>query len=118
MRKALMRPPSESNRSPRLSPNEHLKLLVEILRPESVELSRRWLAALLLVPEEDRAALVAEIERRIVHTYADAEEEVEVHVVSPPVQREGYVEQVHTTYTVRRDEQEDTERRQDAAGTG
>lgn len=101
MRQALIKPPSESPASPKLSPNEHLSLLVELLRPESVELSRRLAAALMLVPEQEREVLVGEIERRIVSEYAD-EPLIEMHVVGPPVQRDGYVEQVHTTYAVAR----------------
>lgn len=103
MRQALIKPPSELPASPRLSPNEHLSLLVELLRSEGAELSRRWVAALLLVPEQEREALVADIERRIVKTYAERlpDKFIEMHVVGPPVQRDGYVEQIHTTYAVK-----------------
>lgn len=100
MRQALIKPPSESRESPRLSPNEHLSLLIELLRPERVELSRRLIAALMLVPEAERDALVGEIERRIVRTYAEEDRLIEMHVVGPPVQRDGYIEQIHTTYAV------------------
>lgn len=105
MRRAIINPPSDSQESPKLLPNEHISLLVELLRPGGAELSRRLVASLLLVPEQDRAPLVTEIERRIVSTYADEEPIVEMHVVSPPVQREGYIEQVHTTYAVARTKQ-------------
>jgi len=117
-RRALTTPPDESARSPRLSPNEHLRLLTELLRPAGPELARRWLAALLLVPEEERAGLVAEIERRIVRTYAeDDRDAIEMHVVSPPVQRDGYVEQIHTTYEVMRTD-DDPPATRDAEATG
>ncbi|MBI1191539.1 MAG: hypothetical protein GC200_12760 [Tepidisphaera sp.] len=81
-------------------------MLVELLEPAGPDLARRWLAALLLVDREDRPALVAEIERRVVAAYApragggsaDVVEPGEITVVSAPVQREGFVEQVITTY--------------------
>jgi hypothetical protein len=78
-------------------------MLVELLKPAGPDLARRWLAALLLVDREDRPALVAEIEKRVASVYrkdapADGRQ---VEVVYPPVQREGYVEQVTTTYEVK-----------------
>ncbi|MFA6045675.1 MAG: hypothetical protein WC718_11890 [Phycisphaerales bacterium] len=82
-------------------------MLVELLEPAGPDLARRWLAALLLVDREDRPALVAEMERRVAASYAPREralgqdmrdERGEIHVVGPPVQREGFVEQVITTY--------------------
>lgn len=79
-------------------------MLVELLRPGGSDLSRRWLAALLLVDEADRPALVAEVERRAADAYAKRradprrDDSAEVHVVHPPVQREGYVEQTIATY--------------------
>lgn len=82
-------------------------MLVELLEPAGPDLARRWLAALLLVDREDRPELVAEMERRVVARYAPVarrerraapDGEGEIHVVNPPVQREGYVEQVITTY--------------------
>lgn len=85
-------------------------MLIELLRPAGPELGRRWLAALLLVPEGERERLVQEIERRIVEAYASGQDAqagrpVEMHVVSPPVQRDGYIEQIHTTYEVVRAEE-------------
>lgn len=85
-------------------------MLVELLRPATPELARRWLAALLLVPESERASLVASVEDRIVETYlsgpgpskeAPPVSEGEVVVVYPPVSREGYSEQIERVYTVR-----------------
>lgn len=79
-------------------------MLVELLEPAGPDLARRWLAALLLVDREDRPALVAEIERRVVAAYAPraaaqaAPPRTELSVISPPVQHAGYVEQVITTY--------------------
>jgi len=44
-------------------------MLTELLRPLGPELGRRWLAALLIVPEEEREALVAAMEEQIVREY-------------------------------------------------
>lgn len=82
-------------------------MLVELLEPAGPDLARRWLAALLLVDSEDRPALVAELERRVAASYAPSarsrsdggpDEPGEIHVINPPVQRDGFVEQVITTY--------------------
>lgn len=45
-------------------------MLIELLRDGGAELGRRWLAALMLVPPDERAAVVEAIERRIVDEYA------------------------------------------------
>lgn len=50
-------------------PCDHLAMLTELLRPMGPELGRRWLAALLLVPEEEREALVSAMEEQIVREY-------------------------------------------------
>lgn len=52
-----------------LYPNDHLRMLIELLRPAGPEIARRWLAALLIVPEEDREAVVQAIEARIIEVY-------------------------------------------------
>lgn len=85
-----------------------------MLRPGGIDLARRWVAALMLAPESDRPAIVAEVERRLVTMYAepmieraaendDAEAESDnapvVHVVVPPVQKAGYIEEVERAYT-------------------
>lgn len=96
-------------------------MLIELLRVGGVELGRRWLAALALVPPAERAAVVEAVERRIVQTYASGDTPVgredvsealdsaeaasplapmDVQVVHAPVQRRGYVEQRYTTYEV------------------
>ncbi|HYE02134.1 MAG TPA: hypothetical protein VD963_02745 [Phycisphaerales bacterium] len=105
-------------------------MIVELLRPAGADLARRWLAALLLVPEPERPAVVAAIESRIAATYPaqppllrpEAAAAVDdpatpapsatragparrpaprtVQLVGPPRQRPGYVEQVHRTYEV------------------
>lgn len=52
-----------------LLPSESLKLVIELMRPAGPELARRWVAALMLVPESDRETVVAEIETRIAELY-------------------------------------------------
>lgn len=75
-------------------------MLVELLRPAGPDLARRWLAALLVVPREDREAVVEAVERRVAAIYplgpgVSAEE---VTVIHPPRQGDGCVEQVEVTY--------------------
>jgi hypothetical protein len=100
-------------------PNQHVRTIVEFLRPGTPDLSRRWISALLLVPEAEREAVVASVERRIVETYASGQgarggaagtsaaaaatpeaTERQVTVVYPPVAKDGYTEQVHRTFGV------------------
>lgn len=84
-------------------------MLIELMRLAGgggTELARRWVAALLSVPAEDRRALVEEVEARISEVYAlpdshlgrDDEASPMLHVASEPVQRAGYVEQVIRSY--------------------
>lgn len=113
MAKLLMSFPGVSDESPRLSPNDHLRMLIELLRPLGTELGRRWLAALLAVPEAERAALVAEVERRVAElgcpmadgaTAAGDGEAAggrEFRVISSPAQRNGFTEHTETTYEVK-----------------
>jgi len=61
----------EQSESPTLLPNDHITMLVEILRPMGPELARRWLAALLLVPPDERQSVVDAIEEQIVREYVD-----------------------------------------------
>ncbi len=110
------------------TPNDHVRAIVELLRPGTPDLARRWLAALLIVPEEEREAVVSAIERRIVAQYplpavpaagALGEGVVapavvtksigaprlpgtprQVNIKHPPVQKQGYVEEVIRTYEV------------------
>ena len=113
-KRALTTPPSGLGTSRGLSPNEHLRMLIELLRPAGPEQARRLVAALMMVPRAERERLVGEIERRVVETYGRERKPSEVTVVGAPVQRDGYVEQVHTTYEVVREvEREDGERRRD-----
>lgn len=89
--------------SPRPLPSDHLRLLIELLRPAGPELGRRWLAALLLVPEEAREGVVSAVEARIVAEFGDRRLGGSTGLVTahtPPVQRDGYVEVVETTYEV------------------
>lgn len=52
-----------------LCPNDHLRLLAELLRPETVPAVRRWVAALMMVDEADRPGVVESVEARIVARY-------------------------------------------------
>jgi hypothetical protein len=54
-----------------LSPNEHLAILIEMMRPTGAELARRWLATLTLVPREQREAVVSAVERQIVEEFGE-----------------------------------------------
>ncbi|MEO0482081.1 MAG: hypothetical protein AAF138_00460 [Planctomycetota bacterium] len=58
--------------SAELLPNDHIRLLTELLRHGNAELARRWVAALMLVPEADRASVVEAVEAQIAAEYADA----------------------------------------------
>jgi hypothetical protein len=105
-------------------------MLTELLKPGGVELARRWLAALLLVPAAEREEVVKAVEAKIVKEYdlpLDAEargdaanESREVVVRYPAVQREGYVEEVVKRYGVAEGNgagaEREGERRRGAAG--
>ncbi|MDF1809564.1 MAG: hypothetical protein P1U42_07710 [Phycisphaerales bacterium] len=39
------------------------------MRPGSIELARRWVSALMLVPESEREAIVQAVEHQIVEDY-------------------------------------------------
>lgn len=89
--------------SPTLFPSDHVKMLLELLRPCGIELARRWVAALMLVPTDEREAVVGAIEASLAREYAGAGFVGEgrlTSVVHPPVQHDGYAEQVFTTYEV------------------
>lgn len=88
----------EPESNPPLSPGEHLRMLIELMKPAGPDMARRWLACLLCVPESERAALLAEMEARAAALASRAPADAELTVLHPPVQREGYVEQVSTTY--------------------
>mgnify|MGYP007077567851 CR=1 FL=1 len=104
------RPEPHESRTP--SPNDHVRTLIELLRPAGTDLARRWLAALLVAPESVRAGIVEPVDRRIVEecggrapgeagpgTHAAAETLLDI--AEPPVQRDGYVEQIIRTYARR-----------------
>lgn len=52
------------------SPSDHARMIVELLQPCGTDLARRWLAALLVVPKEERESVVQAIETRVVSLYA------------------------------------------------
>ncbi|GAB4386444.1 MAG: hypothetical protein Kow0022_15440 [Phycisphaerales bacterium] len=65
-------PPSrfpEPDASRTLLPNDHVRMLTELLRPCGPELARRWLAALLLVPTDQRESVVQAVEEQIVREF-------------------------------------------------
>ena len=64
-------PPAVPNGSETLLPNDHLELLIELMRPGSVELARRWVSALMLVPVDEREAIVSAVEAQIVADYVE-----------------------------------------------
>jgi len=78
------------------------------MKPAGAELSRRWLAALLMVPIDERERVVEAVEKQIVESYeptsddpegaADVVGETLYHVRDEPVQKEGYTEQEIRTY--------------------
>lgn len=79
-----------------------------MLRPCGVELARRWVAALLVVDESEREALVSAVERQVVATYgisrdySEPNEEtrsLEMTVVHEPVQKAQYVEHIEVSYS-------------------
>lgn len=55
-------------------PNDHVKALVELLRGQTPDLARRWLSALLIVPERERESVVSAVERSVVAEYAQTSE--------------------------------------------
>jgi|GEM_PF-1403875 len=69
-RAPLLPAPIEPNASNSLNPSDHVRMIVELLRPTGPDLARRWLAALLLVDISDRESVVDSIERQIAETYA------------------------------------------------
>jgi hypothetical protein len=95
-------PSDPSPTSPTLSPQDHVALLVGMLKHAEPELIRRWVAALLMVDEADRQRVVEAVEARIVETYTSvSNQRTEFDLVHPPKDKQGYIEQVVTTYAVR-----------------
>lgn len=92
-------------------PNDHAKLLTELLRMaggEGAELLRRWSAALLMAPAAERRAIVEAVEARIVELYAaesplvDGEEEERLlHIESEPKKREGFTEVIVRSFAAK-----------------
>lgn len=56
-------------------PTDHVRLIVELLRPAGPDLARRWLSALLLVPEDEREVVVSSVEARIAESYPLVDDE-------------------------------------------
>ncbi|MEQ9206458.1 MAG: hypothetical protein RLN78_03745 [Phycisphaerales bacterium] len=45
--------------------------MLELCKPESMPLIRRWVSALMLVPKDQRKEIVEAVERQIVADFAD-----------------------------------------------
>lgn len=99
--------PGEPRASRTLLANDHLRMLIELIRPATPDLARRWTAALLMAPEEEREAIVEAVERRMTELYhgvvSEDDEPAWLHVSGPEVERDGYTERVERTYEVRPD---------------
>lgn len=84
------------------------------MKPAGADLSRRWLAALMLVPVDERAAVVEAVEKQIVEQYDPANrdgsdevaDEAFVHVHEPPVQKQGHTEQTIRSYAKKKSEED------------
>ncbi len=48
-----------------------MTLMLELCKPESMPLIRRWVAALMLVPESERESIVQAVEAQIVADFSD-----------------------------------------------
>ena len=94
------RPEDDRDGLPMLSPNDHARMLVELLQPMGAELARRWVAGLLMVPRDEREHVVEAVVGRIAEVYAreDAGEDVCFDIAGEVMQKEGYVEQTIRTY--------------------
>ncbi|MEQ9616469.1 MAG: hypothetical protein RLN60_00370 [Phycisphaerales bacterium] len=76
--------------------------MIELLRPAGGDRARRLIAALLLVPIDERDDVVSAIEKRIVEVYDSGDGAVDaealLHIAGDIVQRDGYTEQVVRSY--------------------
>ncbi len=77
-------------------------MMVEMLRVGSPELIRRWVAALLEVPEAERPAVVRAVTERIRQEYAAestaGDDAPMFHIAEEPVERDGHTEQIIRSY--------------------
>jgi len=46
-------------------------MMLELCKPESMGMVRRWVAALMLVPEDQRKGIVQAVEKQIVDDFVD-----------------------------------------------
>ena len=65
----LWQSPSGCSDSVTLSPNDHTKMLVELLQKLGPELVRRWVASLLTVDRDEREAMVEMVEKYVAEHY-------------------------------------------------
>jgi hypothetical protein len=63
------------------TPNDHIRSLVELLKPATPDLARRWLAALLLAPAAEREAIVRSVEVAMARRFP----------LAPPGERTGHL---------------------------
>ena len=54
---------------PGLLPNDSARMLIAMMTPSGAELARRWVTALMAVPEGEREAVVAAVERQIAREF-------------------------------------------------
>lgn len=66
----------------RVTPADHVRMLADLLQPATPDLARRWLAALLMVPAEERAGIVKAVEARIVEQFGSVDEGMRVDQLS------------------------------------
>lgn len=76
-------------------------MLIALLEPAGADLARRWVAALMLVPSEEREEVVRRVEYTIAQTYGSRDNGRELNVAHPPEDHGSYVEQVITTYEIK-----------------
>lgn len=112
-----------------LSPNDNVRMIVELLRlsgGSGAELVRRWVAALLNVPEEERGAVVEAVEARLAEEYdlprlfgsAQPDEEPLLHISEEARQRDGYTEVlVHSYEPAKRNRKQNEGRRKGGSST-
>lgn len=72
-------------------------MIVELLKPAGPDLARRWLAALLLAPHDERESIVESVEERLAELYPATDSPM-FTLRGEEVQRDGYTERIDRTY--------------------
>ena len=65
---------AEPAASAELSPSDHVRMLVDLLQPTGPDLARRWLAALSMVPKDEREDVIQSVEAEILKQYGDQDQ--------------------------------------------